>query len=76
MAEKVVKTKSASKVEKRGKKEKSSKKEKKIKEQNVAKVFSLLADEKTIDPALSSLFAVKVCYMDRNSSVQCKLIEH
>jgi hypothetical protein len=56
------------KVEKRGKKEKkveSDKKEKKSKSQRQEKTasaaFSLLADEKTVDSTLSSLFAAKVC---------------
>lgn len=61
MAEKMKKDKT--KVEKVSKKDKS-KKEKKTKEQKqeaVAKAFTLLADEKAVDPTLSSLFAAKVC---------------
>jgi hypothetical protein len=58
----------ADKVEKRGskdKKVKSDKKEKKSKSQKQEKTasaaFSLLADEKTVNSTLSSLFAAKVC---------------
>lgn len=53
--------KASGKVEKRDKKSKkdgSSSKEKK--KQAAASAFNLLADDKTVNPALSSLFAVKV----------------
>jgi hypothetical protein len=58
----------ADKLENRGSKEKklkSDKKEKKTKshkqEKTASAAFSLLADEKTVDSTLSSLFAAKVC---------------
>ncbi len=57
-------------VEKKHKKDKKDKKEKKLKTKTVEpasekKSFSLLADDKTADPTLSSLFAVKVCVLCR-----------
>lgn len=64
MADKI-KDKSA-KVEKKGKKDSKEKSEKKKskspKEGKTANgLFSLLADKKAVDPALSSLFAANVC---------------
>ncbi|KAK5117574.1 hypothetical protein LTR62_004996 [Meristemomyces frigidus] len=60
MAEKMLKKqKDGSRVVKKIKKASDSQMEKKVKERAVAKAFSLLADEKAIDPALSTLFAVK-----------------
>lgn len=53
------KNKDARKAEKREKKDKKEKKTKSKQEQS-ATAFTLLADEKNVDSALSSLFAVKV----------------
>lgn len=53
------KNKDAQKAEKRERKEKKEKKTKSKQEQS-ATAFALLADEKNVDSALSSLFAVKV----------------
>ncbi|KAK5681253.1 Nucleolar protein 12 [Elasticomyces elasticus] len=61
MAEKVKKSDrdGVSKKSKGDKKDKSVKKEKKEKNEAAAKAFTLLADDKAVDPALSSLFAAK-----------------
>jgi hypothetical protein len=62
MADKKEKKQSKEKVEKVSKKEgRKEKKSKERKKEAVVKAFSLLADAKAVDPALSSLFAVKVC---------------
>jgi hypothetical protein len=61
-AEKIKKDKT-SKVEKTSKKSSKEKKEKKEKKRHsAASAFALLADDQTVDPTLSSLFAVKVGY--------------
>lgn len=73
MAEKT-KDKSA-KVEKKVKKDKKDKKEKKSKsspkqEKAANGLFSLLADKKSVDPTLSSLFAANVCLIQSTCCMQ------
>ncbi len=64
MSDKVKKSKKSDEdgVSKRSKKD--SKKDESVKKQRkaaAAKAFTLLADERAVDPTLSSLFAVRVC---------------
>lgn len=61
-------------VEKKQKKDKKGKKEKHVGKDDkrlktAEAAFSLLADEKTADPALAALFAAEVRYLN---TVQCK----
>ena len=53
----------AAKIEKKAKKDKKEKKSRSPKQEKAANgLFSLLADKKAVDPALSSLFAANVCH--------------